>query len=157
MENENPEVHVISYPEFQINGRTGELFAGAAQVILPPRLTVLFMALAERPGELVTRQELYARLWKGSHAQYGTGLDTAIRSLRRILSLAAVRGVVIETLHRRGYRLLLQSRSDGVWLPQLRVKSGNSMSRRSLRTVGSDKDCAGGPNPAGFVALTPLP
>ena len=112
IERGNVHVRAISFPEFQIDGQTGELFTETARVMLPPRLTELLMAIAERPGQIVTREELYRRLWKGSCAEYRIGLDTAMKSLRKALSRAAVHGVVIETLPRRGYRLVLESRAD---------------------------------------------
>jgi len=108
---DTPTLRRIEYPEFQIDSATGELYAGTTRTILPPRITVLLVALASRPGELVTREELYQRLWKGVHAQYRVGLDTAVKTLRRTLTRAGVEGVVIETLPRRGYRLILDSRA----------------------------------------------
>jgi tetratricopeptide (TPR) repeat protein len=66
----------------------------------------LLSALLECPGELMTREALYARLWPGVSGDYQRGLDTAVRKLRQALSDPAERPVYIETLLRRGYRLL---------------------------------------------------
>jgi DNA-binding winged helix-turn-helix (wHTH) protein len=112
MENGNHDAHTLRHPEFQIDGRTGELVTGTRRVVLQPRVADLLVAIADRPGQLVTREELYERLWKGTHAEYRIGLDTAMKKLRSMLSLAGAEGVLVETLPRRGYRLLLRSQAD---------------------------------------------
>jgi|SRR5581483_12135971 len=126
----NDENRRLRYPEFQIDGRTGELATGTARIILPPQLTELLLAIAERPGELITREELYARLWKGLHAQYRVGLDTAIKNLRKALLLANARGVTIETMPRRGYRLIVESATEAAGKADMadmaRVTAGRS-------------------------------
>jgi DNA-binding winged helix-turn-helix (wHTH) protein/tetratricopeptide (TPR) repeat protein len=71
---------------------------------LPFRLLAL---LLERPGELVRRSEIQARLWpEGVFVDFEHGLNTAVKKLRRALGDSPARPRYIETLPRRGYRFL---------------------------------------------------
>jgi DNA-binding winged helix-turn-helix (wHTH) protein len=63
--------------------------------------------LLERPGEVVTRQELQARLWPAdTYVGFDEGLNTAIRKLRTAFGDSAGNPRFIETLPRRGYRFI---------------------------------------------------
>ena len=63
--------------------------------------------LLERPGEVVTRQELQARLWPvDTYVGFDEGLNTAIRKLRTVFGDSAGNPRFIETLPRRGYRFI---------------------------------------------------
>ena len=63
--------------------------------------------LLERPGEVVTRQELQARLWPSdTYVGFDEGLNTAIRKLRTAFGDSAANPRFIETLPRRGYRFI---------------------------------------------------
>jgi Tol biopolymer transport system component/DNA-binding winged helix-turn-helix (wHTH) protein len=65
-------------------------------------------ALVERPGELVTREELRQRLWPdGTFVGFDHGLNSAINRLREALNDSADTPRFIETIPRRGYRLLV--------------------------------------------------
>jgi TolB-like protein len=61
----------------------------------------------ERPGELVTRDELRRRLWnQGTFVDFDTGLNTAISRLREALNDPAGSSRYIETIPKRGYRFI---------------------------------------------------
>jgi len=67
----------------------------------------VLVALFDRRGELVTREELHARLWgDGTYVDFDGGLNTAIKKLRFALGDSADTPVFIETVPRRGYRFL---------------------------------------------------
>jgi DNA-binding winged helix-turn-helix (wHTH) protein len=85
---------------------TAEIHSGTGQVRLQEKPFSLLMALVERAGQLVTRAELYERLWNGSFVDYRRSLDTAMRNLRRALGESRRSVVYIETLPRAGYRLI---------------------------------------------------
>jgi DNA-binding winged helix-turn-helix (wHTH) protein len=69
-----------------------------------------FQALAvllERPGELVSREELRSRLWPvDTFVDFDHSLNAAIKRLRNALGDSAKRPIFIETLARRGYRFI---------------------------------------------------
>ena len=62
--------------------------------------------LVQRPGELVTREQLIARLWPTGVVEFDTGLNSAMRKLRIALGDDAETPRYIETLPRKGYRFI---------------------------------------------------
>jgi eukaryotic-like serine/threonine-protein kinase len=63
--------------------------------------------LLERPGDVVTREELRQKLWPAdTFVDFDTGLNSAIKKLRDVLSDSAEEPRYIETLPRRGYRFI---------------------------------------------------
>ena len=74
----------------------------------------LLLALLERPGELLTRDELTGKLWPvGTFVDYERGLNKAVNKLREILRHSADHPQFIETLPRKGYRFIGTVTSDG--------------------------------------------
>ena len=64
-------------------------------------------ALTENPGDLVTRDQLRARLWpRGEHLDYDHALTTAVKKLRGALNDSPTQPRYIETLPKRGYRFI---------------------------------------------------
>ena len=74
---------------------------------LAPRVMDLLVALAASPGEVVTRDELHARVWNGDAIGEDV-LRRAVFELRRALGDSAQAPTYVETVPRRGYRLLTQ-------------------------------------------------
>jgi Tol biopolymer transport system component/DNA-binding winged helix-turn-helix (wHTH) protein len=68
--------------------------------------------LLERPGEVVTREEVRKKLWpEGTFVDFDEGLDTALKKLRHALGDSPNNPVFIETIPRRGYRFLAPVRA----------------------------------------------
>ena len=91
---------------FVVDVKTGELLRDGNPVSIQQKPFDLLVALLERPGELVPRDDLYKRLWPGVVADYRRGLDTAVKKLRRALEDEEAAPRYIETLPRRGYRFI---------------------------------------------------
>ncbi|MGZ7057322.1 MAG: winged helix-turn-helix domain-containing protein, partial [Candidatus Angelobacter sp.] len=67
----------------------------------------MLCALAERPGEVVTREELRAKLWPAdTFVEFDDSLNHAVRKLRQVLEDSAENPQLIETLPRHGYRFM---------------------------------------------------
>ena len=67
--------------------------------------------LLERPGDVVTREEIRERLWPdGTFVDFEHSMNAAIKRLRAALGDAAENPRFVETLHRRGYRFIAPSR-----------------------------------------------
>ena len=97
----------IRFGPFELDVRSGELRSHERVVTLTAQPLAVLLALVERPGQLVSRDELRARLWPdGTSVDYEHGLNTAVRRLREALGDSADEPRYIETLPRRGYRLL---------------------------------------------------
>jgi DNA-binding winged helix-turn-helix (wHTH) protein len=93
---------------FELDGRTGELRKNGRN---GPRLAgqplELLLQLLERPGELVSREEIRQRLWPAdTFVDYDHSLNAAVNKLREALSDAADNPRFIQTIPRRGYRFI---------------------------------------------------
>ena len=97
--------HVIRFAEFELDLRTGELRTNGNHVIVPEKPFQILAALLERPGEMVTRDELVKRLWPaGTFVDFNLGLNKAVNRLRELLHDSAEQPRFIETFPKRGYR-----------------------------------------------------
>lgn len=86
---------------------TGELRKGGRTLRLQDQPFQILAILGQRPGELVTREELVKALWPhGTFVDYDHSLNTAVNKLREALGDSASSPRYIETLPRRGYRFL---------------------------------------------------
>jgi len=97
---------VAKFGPFTVSLRTGELQDGERRVRIQGKPLEVLNGLLEHPGELVTRESLYQRLWHGISADYQRGLDTAVKKLRKALQDPAGNPVYVETLPRLGYRFI---------------------------------------------------
>jgi DNA-binding winged helix-turn-helix (wHTH) protein len=92
---------------FEVDSTTGELRRNGLRVKLHSQpFQVLFMLL-ERPGEMLTREEICRELWPdGTFVDYEHGVNSAVNRLREALGDKASNPRFVETLARRGYRFL---------------------------------------------------
>jgi DNA-binding winged helix-turn-helix (wHTH) protein len=97
---------VLRFGPFQLNVQSGELWSGETRVRLNDRPLQVLTLLLQRQGEVVTRDELRARVWQGTVVDFDLGLTAAINRLREVLGDEAEAPVFIETLPRRGYRFI---------------------------------------------------
>src|SRR5271156_3659528 len=92
---------------FEIDLASGEVQKNGRKLPLQEQPFRVLAMLLERPGEVVTRQELQARLWPAdTYVGFDEGLNTAIRKLRTAFGDSAGSPRFIETLPRRGYRFI---------------------------------------------------
>jgi TolB-like protein len=96
----------VAFGEYRFNPSTGELWRGDKEIKLTPRAATLLAVLAERATLVVTKQELVARAWEG-RAVGDDALTSCVQELRRALGDDPRQPQLIETRHRRGYRLLV--------------------------------------------------
>jgi DNA-binding response OmpR family regulator len=81
-----------------------ELLADGRRVGLTVREFQTFLVLAERPGHVVARPAIYARVWGGPMAPRDRSVDVCVRKIRRKLSEHAPRWTYIHTHFGVGYR-----------------------------------------------------
>ena len=97
----------IRFEDFEADLRTEELSKSGTRLRLPHQSFCVLAMLLERPGQLVTREELRARLWPASTLiEYDQRLNAAVNRLREALLDAAEAPRFIETLPKRGYRFI---------------------------------------------------
>lgn len=112
---ENPvEIH---FNDWTLLRASGELLHLGRRIRLQDHPLKVLDALLERPGVLVTREQLIARLWPNQVVDFDTALNTAVRRLRAALGDDAGTPRYIETIPRRGYRFIGQLESGAAPLP----------------------------------------
>ncbi len=92
---------------FEIDLASGQVHKNGRKLPLQEQPFRVLAMLLERPGEVVTRQDLQTRLWPAdTYVGFDEGLNTAIRKLRTAFGDSAGNPRFIETLPRRGYRFI---------------------------------------------------
>jgi len=86
------------------SGELRNVESGFIVTRLQPQVAALLSALLERPGAVITRAELHARLWPDTTVDFDEGLNFCVRQLRLALGDEAGAPRFVETLARRGYR-----------------------------------------------------
>ncbi|HEX8801427.1 MAG TPA: winged helix-turn-helix domain-containing protein, partial [Terriglobales bacterium] len=93
---------------FEVDLRAGELKVDNQTVRLQEQPFRILLMLIEREGEIVTREEIQKKLWPGDTVvEFDQGINAAIKKLRQALGDSADEPRYIETIARRGYRLMV--------------------------------------------------
>ena len=93
--------------------------------------------LLERPGKLVTREELQKRLWPDTFVDVDHNLNTAINKIREVLGDAAENPRFVETLPRRGYRFIAPADGDGNGTKPNTITTTDTAVPRRWRILGA--------------------
>jgi DNA-binding winged helix-turn-helix (wHTH) protein/TolB-like protein len=97
----------IRFGDFEADVATGELRRDGTPVPIQDLPFRLLVALLERPGELVMRGDLAARLWGSeTYVDSTAGLNTAVAKLREALGDNPDQPIYVETVPKRGYRFV---------------------------------------------------
>ena len=105
---------ILRFGTFELDLSAGELRKNGAKVRVQEQPFQLLSALVEKPGEVVTREELKDKLWPGdTYVDFDRSLNTAASKLRDALGDSASSPRFIETLPRRGYRFLASVETVG--------------------------------------------
>ncbi len=98
---------LVQFGVFELNMQTGELRKSGVRVRLQGKPFQILQALLERPGEVVTREDLRKRLWPAdTFVDFESGLNTAANRLRLTLGDSAENPRYVQTLSRTGYRFI---------------------------------------------------
>jgi DNA-binding winged helix-turn-helix (wHTH) protein/tetratricopeptide (TPR) repeat protein len=100
----------FAFASFRFDPRTGQLWRGDSEMRLRPRAAAVLHMLVQRAQDIVTKQELFDRVW-GGRAVSDDALTSCIQEVRGALGDDARRPQLIETRHRRGYRLIVPAAS----------------------------------------------
>ncbi|MBN8733041.1 MAG: PD40 domain-containing protein [Acidobacteria bacterium] len=97
----------IRFGPFEVDPQTGELRKHGIRIRLQDQPCKILLALLEKPGEVVSRDELRTRIWgEETFVDFDHGLSAAVNRLRDALSDSAESPRYVETLARRGYRFI---------------------------------------------------
>ncbi len=97
----------ISFGVFEVDLQAGELWKAGFRVRLSGQPFKVLVALLERSGEVVTREELLARVWGlNTNVDFEQAISGSIKKIREALGDSADNPRFIETLTKRGYRFI---------------------------------------------------
>ena len=131
----------IHFGPFRIDQQRQEVTREGSRVKLQGKVYQVLLTLLEKPGEVVTREELRIRLWPAdTHVNYDANVNTTVNKLRQALGDSSDKPLYIETIPRKGYCLLVQPEVSNK-APQSHVahseSSANSSQESSRSSLGS--------------------
>jgi TolB-like protein/DNA-binding winged helix-turn-helix (wHTH) protein len=133
---------IVRFGVFEVDVAGGALFRQGLKVKLQEQPFQVLVALIERPRDIVTREELCARLWPDSQVDFDRGLNKAINRLRDTLGDNADSPRFIETVPQRGYRFLMPVEDSDALVaptppqPDIAVPPRGGSRRRLLAMAG---------------------
>ena len=94
----------IRFGSFQIDQQREEVTQNGSRLKLQGKVFQILLALLEKPGEVVTREELRQRLWPAETlVNYDANVNTTVNKLRQTLGDSSDKPLYIETVPRKGY------------------------------------------------------
>ncbi len=108
----SPAEDVVRFGLFELDLKAGQLSRNGTKLRLPQQPLQVLAVLLERPGEILTRDELRQRLWSSDvFVDFDHGLNKSIQKLRDALGDSATSPRYIETIPRVGYRFIAPVRN----------------------------------------------
>ena len=102
----------IAFGLFEVDLQAGELWKAGFRVRLAGQPFKVLVTLLERPGEVVSREELQAQIWKSNtNVDFERAISGTINKIREALGDSAENPRFVETLPKRGYRFIAPVRS----------------------------------------------
>ena len=97
----------LAFDAYEADLHSGELTKDGKRVRLQAQPFQLLVMLLERPGQLVTREEVCQKLWSAdTFVDFDHSLGTAINKIREVLNDSVAEPRFVETIPRRGYRFI---------------------------------------------------
>jgi len=137
----------VHFGPFRIDQQRQEVTRNGARLKLQGKVYQTLLTLLEKPGEVVTREELRMRLWPAdTHVNYDANVNTTVNKLRMALGDSSDKPLYVETIPRRGYCILVQpevSNKAGILQPAQNESSegvgdGTAPVKGSFRLSKSD-------------------
>src|SRR5271168_5502131 len=99
----------------QVDQQRQEISKNGSRLKLQGKVYQVLVALLNKPGEVVTREELRLRLWPAdTHVNYDANVNTTVNKLRQVLGDSTDKPLYIETIPRKGYCLMVPSEACDV-------------------------------------------
>ena len=120
-----PSSRYIRLGPFQVDQHRQEVTKNGVCLKLQGKVYQVLLALIEKQGEVVTREEIRVRLWPAdTHVDYDSNVNTAVNKLRRALGDSFDQPLYIETLPRKGYCLIIAAEFAHSPLPRAEAQDG---------------------------------
>jgi len=121
---------LVVFGTFEVDLQAGELRKSGVKLKLTGQPFQVLTILLERPGEVITREELQKRLWPDTFVDVDHNLNTAINKIREVLGDSAESPRFVETLPRRGYRFVAPVNGAAAFrAPERTERSANEVGR----------------------------
>jgi len=105
----------LRFGPFQIDQQRQEVTKNGSRLKLQGKVYQVLVALLDKPGEVVTREELRQRLWPAdTHVNYDANVNTTVNKLRQVLGDCTDKPLYIETIPRKGYCLVVLSEASNI-------------------------------------------
>lgn len=122
----------IHFGPFRIDQQRQEVTRSGTRLKLQGKVYQTLLTLLEKPGEVVTREELRVRLWPAdTHVNYDANVNTTVNKLRIALGDSSDKPLYVETIPRKGYCLLVQ--------PEVSNKMGSAHSPQTGLSAEHDE------------------
>ena len=126
-EGKNGQIH---FGPFELDPDAEQLRKRGVALKLQPKQFVVLLLLAQRAGEIVSRQEIQQRVWgDGTFVDFDRGINFCINQIRAALGDDADRPRYIETIPRRGYRFIANIDGNGKVEPEFSGSSAPKTAR----------------------------
>src|SRR3954470_1176158 len=122
----------VRFATFELDVRSRELRQGSSRIRLQDQPFEILRLMLERPGDVITRDELQQRLWPdGTFVDFEHSLNAAVKRLRAALGDEADNPRFVETLPRRGYRFIapVEPPANGARMPAMRPAADAAAAR----------------------------
>ena len=97
----------VRFGEFELNAASGELRKGDTLLKIHPQPFRVLLLLAERSGQIVSREEIRRSVWgDNTYVDFDGGINFCIRQIREVLADDAENPRYLQTIPRRGYRFI---------------------------------------------------
>jgi eukaryotic-like serine/threonine-protein kinase len=107
MQQGRPAGRIVRFGSFEADFQEGKLTKAGVRIHLQEQPLQILALLLERPGQVVTREEIRQKLWsRDTFVEFDDALNTAVRKLRAALNDSADNPRFLETVPRRGYRFI---------------------------------------------------
>ena len=126
--------HILRFGVFEVDLEAGQLRKNGRRVRLQEQPFQVLALLLEKPGRVVTREELHEKVWPDTHVDFEHSLNTAINKIREALGDTAANPRFVETLPGRGYKFLAPVEGDGA-RPEAESAEGTTPKAGSQRTI----------------------
>jgi DNA-binding winged helix-turn-helix (wHTH) protein len=101
----------VCFGAFHLDLKKEELFKDGTRVKLQGKVYQALLALLQKPGEIVTREELRMQLWPSdTHVNYDANVNTTVNKLRQVLGDSPDQPAFVDTIPRKGYSFVGQVR-----------------------------------------------
>jgi DNA-binding winged helix-turn-helix (wHTH) protein len=138
----------IRFGPFQIDQQREEVTQNGSRIKLQGKVYQVLLALLEKPGEVVTREELRQHLWPAeTQVNYDANVNTTVNKLRQTLGDSSDKPLYVETIPRKGYCFVAQSEfsdhpatSHQPMTVSTTTSAGESLPRNALTGEGKRVD-----------------